>query len=113
MEKSNKSDKKFGGTIKNWQLHTVCKANEEERMLTLLQHAPDMMTEDAYIFTGTVEEDPTGRFEVDWKFKSSLVVNVDRENGIIETINTIYKVKDEGNDYTGGDLGRAAMGIYF
>ena len=113
MEKSNKIDKKFGGTIRNWQLHTIVKADDEEGMTRCRQHAPDMMTENAYIFTGTVEEDPTGRFEIDWKFKSSLVVNVDRENGIIETLNTIYKVKDEGNDYTGGDLGPAAMGIYF
>ena len=109
----NQKTKKFGGTIKNWQLHTIVKADDEEKMMKMRELAPDIMTENAYIFTGTVVEDPTGRFEDGWSFKSSVVVNIDRENGIIETRNSIYKVQDEGNDYTGGDLGPAAMGIYF
>ncbi len=103
--------KKFGGTITDWCLHTLYPGDSDEfRQLT---EEFDIQTDAAYIFTGTVKEDPLGRWEEGWSMKSSLVLHVDREAGIIETANTIYKVEDENESYTGGDIGRAAMSIYF
>lgn len=39
--------------------------------------------------------DPLGRWQPGWHMRSSLVVDYDEENGIIETENTIYYVKGE------------------
>ena len=104
--------KKFGGTIKDWCLQTLYEGDSEQ-YASLKEEFTDMQTEKAYIFTGEVVEDPLGRWQVGWNMKSSLVLHVDREAGIIETANTIYKVQDEGPSYTNGDIGRVAMAIRF
>ena len=105
--------KKFGGTIKNWQLHTVVKGDTEQFDLLKEEFGDELMEDNMYVFTGTVVEDPLGRWEVDWNMKSSYVMNVDRDAGIIETMNTIYKVEDEGNSYIDGDAGPAVALISF
>ena len=38
--------------------------------------------------------------------RSSLIVNIDRENGIIETRNTMYKVLNEGGDVISEDMSK-------
>ena len=105
--------KKFGGTIKNWQLHTIVKGGTERFELLKEEFGDELMEDNMYIFTGTVVEDPLGRWQVGWSMRSSYVLNVDRENGIIETVNTIYKVEHEGDSYIDGDIGPAAASIYF
>lgn len=82
-------NKKDGGIIKDWSLHTLSTGQQ--------------------LMTGIVVKDPTGRFEEGWTMRSSLVVNVDREKGIVETENTFYSVENEID----WDIGSAILGMYF
>ncbi len=107
----HKIEKKFGGTLTHWQLHTIFE--KEEDMKVALEKYPGMVTDKAYIFTATVVEDPTGRWEPGFSMRSSMVLRVDPEAGIIETANTIYRVVHEGDSYLAGDCGRMAMSVYF
>ena len=43
---------------------------------------------------------------------SSYICSIDREKGIIETMNTIYKVIDEGNDEL-PDLGNNILDVFY
>jgi hypothetical protein len=108
----NKTEKKDGGTIRNWQLHhiTLSQGMSDEDFLTIFPGA--LLKPGPMIFTGTVVEDPSGRFSPGWHMRSSYIVNIDRERGIIETVNTIYKVKDEGGDVF-GDLGNDVLSIRY
>ncbi len=44
--------------------------------------------------------------------RSSLIVSLDREKGVIETLNKRYEVQDEGNDIF-GDLGDDILNIVY
>jgi hypothetical protein len=88
--------KKYGGVITNYQIHNLTMPNGSK----------------AQVFTGTVAEDPTGRFRVGNHMRSSLIVNIDKEAGTIETLNTIYKVQEEGGDVF-GDLGNLVSHVYY
>jgi hypothetical protein len=93
--------KKDGGTIKNWQLHTLSRKYQEAYPETL-----------GKILTGIVVEDPTGRWLPGYHMKSSLVVSFD---GLyVETLNTIYRVVGEMGDTTlGGDWGDKVLGVFY
>jgi len=99
--------KKVGGTIRNWQLHTLSKDVEGGRKIR-----PDLETDKIYKFSGTVVDDPLGRWQPGDHMVSSVVLKIDRENGIIETMNTIYHVKDEGGDIF-EDLGSGINAIFY
>ena len=110
--------KKDGGTIDNWQTHT----------LTLKQESIDKVYPDsnatAQVFTGTVIESDLLKYQAGNHMRSSLIVKIDRENGVIETLNTIYKVLNEGNDdvtlkmadlfnIDSPDIGDKVMGLFY
>ena len=84
--------KKDGGIIKNWQLHHLTFLQENIEKVYPGENAKPI------VFTGTVVSDPTGRWSPGHHMRSSLIVLIDRKKGIIETINTTYRVQDEGND---------------
>lgn len=100
--------KKEGGTIRNWQLHMVSDNIEYARSVR-----PEIETDKVYRFSGTVVEDKVGRWQPGDHMISSVVVRIDRENGIIETLNTIYRVQDEGGDVFGGDIGDNINYIFY
>ena len=103
--------KKKGGTIRNWQLHHL--KTSKEGLKELVSTFPDILIDPSpMIFTGTVVKDPTNRWKPGFHIKSSLICKIDRKNGIIETLNTIYNVIDEGNDVF-GDLGNDALNIFY
>jgi len=111
--------KKQGGTIDNWQTHTLSIKQETIDKVYPGENLTPM------VFTGTnVSENGVGKWMAGNHMRSSLIVNIDRENGVIETRNTIYKVLTEGGDETstdmaeilgkdGPDLGDAVMGIFY
>jgi len=101
--------KKDGGTIRNWQLHHL--ALNEKQQQKLKRVFPEIKVE-PMVFTGTVVEDKAGRWLPGFHMRSTLVVSLDRKKGVIETLNTIYKVQDEGNDVI-PDLGNAVLGIFY
>lgn len=99
------NDKKYGGFISDWTIHNFDVSDEVKQLYENSGVKPQIMT-------GVVKEDPLGRWEIGWEMKSSLIVNVDRENGIVETMNTIYKV-DLDSEHPENDLGNLAASIYF
>lgn len=84
----------FRGTIKNWQIHTLTTGDQ--------------------LFTGTVVNDPTRRFEVGWHMRSSVIIDFIREVGLVETENSLYMldISTENGD-TFGDLGNDVLKIWY
>ena len=104
--------KKKGGTIRNWQLHHLSKLSKKNSKI-FLQYFPNALLDPGPImFTGTVEECLTGRWKKGYHMRSSYIISINRKKGIIETMNTIYKVIDEGGD-TFPDLGEGVLGIFY
>lgn len=99
--------KKYGGLIKNWQLHTLSVPIEEAR-----KTYPQIETDKVYRFSGTVMVDPLGKWEQGHHMTSSLVVRIDRDKGEIETLNTIYRVCEEGNDIF-PDIGDVINSVFY
>jgi hypothetical protein len=66
------------------------------------------------IFTGWVESDPTGRFQVGHHMRSSLIVKETKtKKGIkVETINSVYLLKGPPGD-TMPDLGNAVLNLFY
>lgn len=102
-----KNGKKDGGTIRDWQVHHLTFTKEQIETVYPNQNCKPL------IVTGTVVNDPCGRWVPGAHMRSSLVVNIDREKGILETKNTIYKLTGtEGTDVL-PDLGDGVMGVFY
>jgi len=99
-------DKKDGGIIKDWTFNILSIPVE-----TLRERRPDVKVDKAMILSGYVVEDPTGRFQRGWHFRSSLVIDYDEENGIVETENTIYHVK--GEMLENADMGDLILKVFY
>ena len=105
--------KKDGGLLKDWQLHTFAigeVAQEIKDREKLNGH--NITTDVIYVMTGTVVEDPTGRWDIGDSVRSSIIVNIDRENNVVETFNTMYNVINEGNGAI-PDLGADIAFMFF
>ena len=81
-----KTRKKDGGTIKNWQMHKLPATQEQVNQVYPGKGAKPIL------FTGTVVEDPTGRWKPGFHMRSSLIISHNKETGVVETLNTIYKL---------------------
>ena len=104
------TDKKDGGVLTGWQLHNV--SDDVERVNQ--RYDIHIKTDKVYILTGTVKEDPTGRWLPGYHMRSSVVIDIDRETGIVETKNTIYKVEgEEGEHVLPGNMGPAVLGLFY
>ncbi len=101
--------KKDGGTIRNWQLHTLSK--EEDVLKTAKELNPGFNMDVVAMFSGTVKEDPTGRWLPGHHMRSSIIIELDRETGRCETQNTIYHLEEEGGDLP--DLGAGILNIFY
>ena len=105
--------KKNGGKISHWQIHNL---NLTDNLTKQLKEVyPDICYDpNPMIVTGTVMDDPTGRWEPGNHFRSSYLTKIDRENKIIETQNTIYHYdpNTEGQDCM-PDLGNGILSVYY
>lgn len=100
-------NKKFGGTITNWQIHTLSITQEDiDKMYPNEGLQP-------LIMTGTVVEDKLGRWKSGYHMRSSLIKKIDRQKGEIETKNTIYKVEGKENADIFPDIGDAVLNIFY
>lgn len=102
--------KKFGGKIENWQLHRLSPSIKQ-----LKKYRPELniKVDRLMRFTGTVVEDPTGRFAPGFHMRSSLILDLDEKTGVCETENTMYiLVGEEGGDVF-PDLGDGVMKIQY
>ena len=84
--KKTKSIKKDGGVIKDWQIPQLPATQEQIDQVHPGKGAKPML------FTGTVVEDPTGRWKPGFHMRSSLIVSHNKKTGVVETLNTIYKL---------------------
>lgn len=103
--------KKDGGKIKNWQLHHIVIPEGHEKEFK--EAFPEVMYP-PIMFTGTLVDDPTGRWQPGYHMRSTYFVSFDRKTGVVETLNTIYKLdmKTENMDRL-PDLGNAVLGIFY
>jgi len=99
--------KKDGGVIQHWTLNTLSITPERAAEMGV----EGITTDKVYILSGTVKEDPTGRFEVGFHFRSSVVLEIDTENGIVETRNTIYRLHGESGGL--GDMGDLILKVFY
>jgi len=105
--------KQDGGLIRNWQLHHLTLPDIEgfeEQFLTTFPSA--LLDPGPLKFSGTVVEDSAGRYKPGWHMISSYICSIDRVRGVIETMNTIYKVIDEGNDEL-PDMGNDILNVLY
>lgn len=99
--------KKFGGIIKNWQVHNLDITKKILKKAFPKQKAKPM------VISGTIVDDPLGRWKIGYHMKTSLVVKLDREKGEVETLNTVYKLTGkEGADVL-PDLGNAIANVFY
>ena len=100
-------NKKFGGTIKDWQIHNLTCTEEQLNKIYPNRNAKPM------IISGTIVEDPTGRWKPGYHMRSSLVVKLDRKTNQVETLNTIYKLTgEEGKDIL-PNLGNSILKVFY
>jgi len=99
--------KKDGGIIQNWAFNTLSITPETVKEKTGIE----VKTDKIYILSGYIAEDPTGRFEVGWHFRSSMIMEIDEENGLVETQNTIYRLTGERDP--DGDWGDFITKIFY
>jgi len=105
-------EKKDGGTISHWQLHHL--KYDDSLREDFERHAPHIDFNNIMMVTGTVVNEPTGRWKPGHHFRSSMIVNIDREKNIIETENTIYHFDpNTENQDTMPDLGNGVLGIFY
>ena len=105
--------KKDGGNISHWQLHKL--TFNKKRLAEFKEMYPEAICEpDPMIVTGTVVDEPTGRWKPGDHFRSSVIAKIDRENNTIETMNTIYHFDPatEGQDGM-PDMGNSVLSIFY
>lgn len=88
--KTQAHSKKYGGELTKWSIHNLSSGLK--------------------VMTAVVVSDPLNRWEEGWTMRSSPVLNIDREKGIVETLNTIYSVDDNEIKEDYGDF---VKHIYF
>ncbi len=99
--------KKDGGTIRDWQVHNLSLTME------LIESVYPGENLKPQIVSGTVVHDSQGRWQSGHHMKTSLIVEIDRKNKILETRNTIYKLAGkEGTDIF-KDLGDDIMNVIY
>jgi len=103
--------KKDGGIVKNWQLHILY--DDEVSAKKAKDVHPNMGVDKLMVFTGTVVDDPTGRWLPGYHMRSTLVLNHDTETGIVETLNTMYKLEGPGDNDVIPDMGKEVMNIFY
>ena len=100
-----------GSIIRNWQLHHLTPPTKYKKLLR--KRYPDILLDPGpIVFTGTVVNDPIGRWQKGFHMRSSLITSIDRKKGIIKTQNTIYNVINEGGDIF-SDIGDDVLKIFY
>ncbi len=97
--------------IRNWQLHTI---EIDDKNKELFQtHFPNVIYP-PILFTGTVVEDIKNRWNPGDHMRSTYVVLLDRQNGIIETMNSTYEMDmtTENQDIF-GNLNNKVLSLFY
>ncbi len=100
--------KKDGGVIEHWDFNTISYTAKHIKETVGIE----IKTDKAMILSGYIKEDPTGRFEIGNHFRSSLIIEIDEEKGIVETNHTIYKLSGGAGEGI-GDLGDLILKVFY
>ncbi len=101
--------KQDGGTLTGWQFHTLTK---DFKAVKKIRPDLEFKTDAVYKMSATVVEDPLGRWDEGWHMTSSIVLEIDLENMLVETANTIYHLEGEAGDVI-PDLGPGIMSVFY
>jgi len=82
----------YSGIIKNWQIHTLSVDKKEIKKLYPKDNLQPL------ILTGTVVKDYKQRWLPGYHMRSSLICFHDKENNLIYTKNSIYKLQGPSGD---------------
>ena len=96
--------------ITNWQTHTL--SLSEGTLNEVLRTFPDLKDKPIMVFTGTIVKKYYGHLNEGDHTRSSLILKIDRDRGLIKTRNSIYKVINEGNDVV-PDLGNNVLNLFY
>ncbi len=108
--KDESTQKVFRGTIKGWQLHHLSVSQERLDEIAEREGGEKVLP---LIITGTVKEDPSGRFEPGWHMRTTLLTILDEENGSCETRNSIYRLEGDNGYDVMPDMGDAVLKIFY
>lgn len=98
--------KLYRGTIQNYQIHIL--TLPEKQLVDMFPEAQIPPT----VFTGTVVNDPSGRYQPGDHMRSSLVVALDKSTGMCETTSSKYNLLEEGNDIV-PEMGNAVLDLFY
>jgi len=100
--------KTYRGKLNNWQTHTIKVPGDQ-----ISQYFPDLIGKDLIIVTGYITDDPTNKRNDYDHCRTSFVLTIDRDRGILTTLNSTYELGKEGGDVLGGDMGNAILGLFY
>lgn len=103
----SKKRKKYGGIIKDWQVHTLSFSEDDLNKVYPGEQLKPL------VITGTVVKDELGRWLPGDHMRTSLVKVLDREKGKVETRNTIYRLEGKENADVVPDLGNGVLGLFY
>jgi len=96
------------GKLNNWQTHTIDYPED-----VVVGMYPQLKGKDFVIVTGSITDDPSGKRINNDHCRTSFVLTIDRENGILETLNSVYELGIEGGDVLGVDLGNGVLSLFY
>lgn len=96
--------------VTGWQLHTISK---DVNVIKELMPDIKFTVNKTMVMTGTVVDEPTGRWKPGNHMRTSVIVSIKED--MIETLNTRYQViGPEGDPALGfNDLGPTVMRLYY
>ncbi len=98
-------DKKYGGVVTNWQIHDL------KFVTDAIENVYPGTGAQSMVFTGTIVKD-SPKWPDGYHMRSSLIVDINEDRTVIETLNTIYHMENEGNDIL-PELGNAVLNITY
>lgn len=107
--------KPYRGILNNWQVHHLDFKRED--VIALYPEMEDI--KEFIVITGTITDDPTGKYKDGHHYRSSLVVDLDRDGHHLETLNSLLHLGEEGGDVvcnpiTGEkDMGNDVLNLFY
>ncbi len=97
----------YKAIIKNWQIHHLDFPQDQ-----VDKSFPELKGKKPTVFTGTVVDCPSGQWQPGDHMRSTVILKIDRDLGVIKTLNSLYKMGVEGDDIF-PDLGNGVLKIFY
>lgn len=96
--------------VSGWQLHTI---SEDVNVIRQLMPDVEFTVNKTMVMTGTLVDEPTGRWQPGHHMRTSIIVSINDE--MIETLHTRYQIIGPEGDPALGfkDLGLIVMKLYY